>query len=360
MLQVNIGSPDTVRVDQTANLTETLEMHEIFEPADLTSDEEGDIYIFDNGAKRIHVLDDEFDHQVAFGREGPGPGEFERDVSELLFSPVGELVALEKWNRTVHFYSLDGEFLESFFLQKDVEVSGTPEAGRGFGIPLGMAVDRDGNLYFTDRVWYYSDDQIQVFSREGEFLDSHLPQENFISYTEARGKYNSMKREQEYTAELMNERQKRIAVDLKNNVVIGHRGAYVIEKYTSNFELQWRRKKEFKPVKPPHARRIVHRGEEGYSSGMGEGAVADLEVDDQNRIFVSIGCYDGSIEDEELDQLSHWIDVFDEDGTHLARLLEDDLPPLPIRRGYKIDVHESRLLVLGETQLWVYNIVSDS
>jgi hypothetical protein len=101
-------------------------------------------------------------------------------------------------------------------------------------------------------------------------------------------------------------------------------------------------------------------GEKGYRSGMGEGAVADIAISDDNTIFVSVGCFDGHLEEKKHDQLSHWIDVFSEEGEHMARLLEDELPPLPLRRGYRIDVQGSRLLVLGGTELWVYDIVRDA
>jgi len=39
--------------------------------------------------------------------------------------------------------------------------------------------------------------------------------------------------------------------------------------------------------------------------------------------------------------------------------LEDELPPFPNPRGYQIDVHDGRLLVLGETELWVYEIIRE-
>jgi len=93
---------------------------------------------------------------------------------------------------------------------------------------------------------------------------------------------------------------------------------------------------------------------------MGEGAVADIAIGDGNTIFVSLGCFDGHLEEEKHDQLSHWVDVFSDEGEHVARLFEDDLPPLPIRRGYRIDVQGSRLLVLGQTELWAYEITRDS
>lgn len=350
---------DSIRVEKMADLTETLSQHEIFEPLDVTSDAEGNIYIFDNGKKEIAVLDDAFQYQSAFGREGPGPGEFDRAVSHLLVSPDGELVALEKWDRTIHFFTLEGDHRDSFFIQKDLAVAGTPQE-RGFGIPLDIAVDDQSRIYLTDRVWYYSEDYVQVFDGEGDFVDSFLPQESFITLREAREAHSGMEEEQSHVGRLMNERQRRIAIDRENNIVLGQRGSYVLAKYTPSFERIWRREMDFEPVRPAHAVRITRRGEVGYRAHMGEGAVADLAFDDENNLFVSVGSFDGRLDEERYDELSYWIDVFDSDGTHLARLLEDELPRRPLDDGYRIDVQDNRLLVLGETELWVYRIVRDS
>lgn len=349
----------SIRTEKVADLTDTLEQHEIFEPRDVISDEDGAIYVFDNGAKQIHVFDNDFSVQYAFGREGPGPSEFDRAVSNLQFTSDGDLVALEKWGRTVYFFSPKGNYQDSFLIQKEPTTEGTP-SDRGLGIPLGMAVDSASNVYLTDRVWYYSRDRVQVFDRSGSFVDGFLPQDDFESYKDVREKHNSIERQQAYVGRKMNEQQRRIAIDNDNRVVVGHRGEYVVEKYTTDFNLQWRTEMEFSSLKPPHAYKTAHMGNEAYDSGMGEGAVADIEVNEANDIFVSVGCFDGSLDEERLDQLSHWIDVFNEDGEHLARLLKDELPPLPARRGYRIDVHGSRLLVLGQTELWAYEIVRES
>lgn len=359
LLLGNLGATDTIRVEKRADLTDILERHKIFEPQDVAASDDGSIYVFDDGAKKVHVLDDTFAHQLSFGREGPGPGEFDRTVSHLLFAPGGQLVAVEKWDRTVHFFSSEGDFQDSFFIQKDPRTAGTPQ-DRGFGIPLDVAVDDDANVYLTDRVWYYSQDLVHVFDRTGRYVKGGLPQKSFETLRKAREKQGSVEQEQRYIAQMMNERQRKLAVDNNGNLVVGQRGAYVLEKYTPNFERLWRTERDFSPVKPPHAVQISHMGEKGYRSGMGEGAVADIAISDDNTIFVSVGCFDGHLEEKKHDQLSHWIDVFSEEGEHMARLLEDELPPLPLRRGYRIDVQGSRLLVLGGTELWVYDIVRDA
>ncbi len=355
-----LTADDSIRVEKTNDLTDTLVEHEIFEPLVLASDDDGTVYLFDDGAKRIHVFDNDFNHQFAFGREGPGPGEFDRAVTRLLISPASELVALEKWERSVHFFSLDGDYRNSFFIQKDLEVSGTPQS-QGFGIPLDVAIDDENRIYLTDRVWYYNRDKVQVFNREGTFVESFLPQDRFRTYEQVQNAHSTPKRTQQRIATLMNDYQIRLAVDEAGDVIVGHRDDYVLEKYSSDFVRQWRREMTFDPVKAPHTYEIVHMGEEGVTSGMGEGAVADIEATADNEIFVSVGTFDGETLDEERrGELNQWIDVFDTDGTHLARLLEDELPPFPSRDGYQIDVHDGRLLILGETELWVYEIVRDS
>lgn len=157
----------------------------------------------------------------------------------------------------------------------------------------------------------------------------------------------------------MNNNQLRISAGNNGGLIAGERDRYIIKKYTSEFVLKWKKEMKFDPVKPPHAPLTTHHGNEAYDASMGEGAVADIDVNDNENIFVSVGSFDGTIEREKLNQLSHWIDIFDQSGNHLARLLEDELPPLPRRQGYRIAVHDSRLLVLGDTELWIYEIVRD-
>lgn len=350
---------DSIRVEKVADLTETLSQNEIFEPLDVVSDTEGNFYIFDNGDKEIAVFDDAFQYQYSFGREGPGPGEFDRAVSHLLISPDDELIALERWDRTVHFFTLEGDYQDSFFIQKDLDVTGAPQE-RGFGIPLDIAVDDQSQIHLTDRVWYYSEDQVQVFDRDGTFVESFLPQHSFIPLEEAREAHSGMEEEQTHVGRLLNERQRRIAIDGENNIVIGQRESYVLEKYTPCFEQIWRRELEFDPVKSAHAVRIVRGEEVGYRSHMGEGAVADLAFDDEGHLYVSVGSFDGQLDRERYDELSHWIDVFDRDGNHVARLLENELPPRPLEDGYRIDVQDDRLIVLGEVGLWVYEIMDNT
>ncbi|PSQ76875.1 MAG: hypothetical protein BRD35_05100 [Bacteroidetes bacterium QH_7_62_13] len=353
-----VSVADSIDVEKMADLSDTLAKHEIFEPRALATDDDGTVYLFDNGAKRIHVFDDDFNHQFAFGRDGPGPGEFDRAVTRLFVSPAGELAALEKWDRTVHFFSLDGDYRDSFFIQKDLKVSGTPQ-DRGFGIPLDLAIDGKDRIYLTDRVWYYNRDKVQVFDREGAFVESFLPQDRFRSYQEVQEAHSTPERTQERVATLMNNYQIRLAVDENGDLIVGHRGDYVLEKHLSNGRQKWRREMTFEPVRSPHAAQVVRMGEKKYNASMGEGAVADIEVDSKNTIFVSVGTFDGSLSEEQRDELNQWIDVFDADGTHLARLLEDELPPFPSRRGYQIDVHNGRLLVLGDTELFAYEIIRE-
>jgi len=256
--------PSSIEAKKVADLTDTLEKHEIFEPGDVAADEAGNIYIFDNGAKKIHVLDSTFSHQSVFGRQGPGPGEFDRSVSRLLVAPNGELAALEKWERTVHFFPPQGDFQESFFVQKPPTTDGTPQ-DRGFGIPLDVAVDSESNVYLTDRVWYYSRNLVHVFDRSGSPLKSELSQESFETLREAREKWGAVEREQKYIGRMMNGRQRKIAVDHNDNVVVGHRGEYVLEKYTPNFDRLWRAEMDFSSVKPPHAVQIMHRGKKAIN-----------------------------------------------------------------------------------------------
>lgn len=118
-LILNVTPKDSIRIKKVANLSDTLESHEIFEPTDVTLGDKGNIYIFDNGKKEIHVFSENFDHRYSFGSQGPGPGEFDRKVTEILLPHGGNLVALEKWERMVHYFTRSGKYIDSFFIQKN-------------------------------------------------------------------------------------------------------------------------------------------------------------------------------------------------------------------------------------------------
>jgi len=75
-------------------------------------DQQGNIYVTDEGEKHIKVFNREGDYLRTIGRPGQGPGEFGRPT-EIFITMDNELRITDPSRRQVHSYSIDGCYLES-------------------------------------------------------------------------------------------------------------------------------------------------------------------------------------------------------------------------------------------------------
>ncbi len=329
-----------IRLIKTTDLWPLLEEHEIFQPTALVSDGDGNFFIFDDGNKIIHKFSRSYKRIKGFGVKGQGPGEFTHRVGKLAVFDR-KLIALENFRKTVHFFDLTGDFLSSFVI-------------RDIGVPHDMAIDESGLFYFTDRGFYVNREHVLLYDHDGTLLDKKLTNEHFITWAEATKK-GTPREQTERVAQLLAQHYRRIAINRKREIFLGRYDKYILEKYSQDFNLLWRREMEFERQLLPYAgfyRQGTMPG--ALNSAEGDGAITDLKFDTHNNIFVSIGSR-SSFDDFENLPLKHWIDVFDDHGNHLARLLEHDLSHS--RRGYMLDIYGTRLMMLGENQLLVYNIV---
>jgi len=95
-------------------------------------DQEGNIYVTDEGEKHIQVYNAEGEYLRTIGQEGQGPGELGR-LTKIFITDDNKLVVTDpKW-RQIHFFSVKGTHLES---RKFKEV-----------YPLQIARDSLGNYY---------------------------------------------------------------------------------------------------------------------------------------------------------------------------------------------------------------------
>jgi hypothetical protein len=184
----------------------------------------------------------------------------------------------------------------------------------------------------------------------------NLPDEHFITWGEVTKKGTPYE-QTERIAQLLAQHHRKIEISSDTEIYIGRFDKYMLEKYSKGFKLLWRKEMGFERKILPHPG-YNRRGSmpEGLIGIEGDGAIADMKLDERNNIFISVGL-ENSFEDSEDGHLRHWIDVFDNMGNHIARLLENELPHN--QRGYKIDIYKSRLIVLGEDRLLVFNIVYD-
>ena len=107
--------------------------------------------------------------QASVKRSGPP---FNRPT-DVAVAANGELYVTDGYgNARVHHFSADGTLIRSW---------GEPGTGPGqFRLPHGIGISPDDRIFMTDR----ENDRIQIFSREGEFLDmwTHVQRPTDISF----------------------------------------------------------------------------------------------------------------------------------------------------------------------------------
>jgi sugar lactone lactonase YvrE len=93
--------------------------------------------------------------------------------TDVTVAPDGEIYVCDGYgNARVHRFTAEGKLLQSW---------GEPGNGPGeFHLPHGIGVSPDNRIFVTDR----ENDRIQIFSREGQFLDmwTHLQRPTDISF----------------------------------------------------------------------------------------------------------------------------------------------------------------------------------
>jgi DNA-binding beta-propeller fold protein YncE len=160
-----------------------------FAPRELAVDPNGFVYVADTGKHRIVKFDPKGQKVRAWGVKGDGKGDFNEPIG-LAIDQSGNLYVADRLNYRIQVFNPDGEFLRKWDVkgwskeQIDMEphlaldrarsliyasdgrgkrvncfkLDGTPVAtleadpqGRPFfQVPLGVAVDQEGNLYVVD------------------------------------------------------------------------------------------------------------------------------------------------------------------------------------------------------------------
>lgn len=163
-------------------------------PRGITFDATGNVYVADTFNHRVQKFDNTGMFLTQWGSEGSGEGQFFRPES-IALDPRGKVYVGDGRGRLQKFTS-DGVFLNEWdgygrslavdengylfvvsgnYVLK-YQIDGTLVAqwgGRGWGDGMfvfagGIAVDRDGNVFVTDR----DDNKIQKFDNNGKFLTS--------------------------------------------------------------------------------------------------------------------------------------------------------------------------------------------
>jgi|Deesub1362A_J573_1020465.scaffolds.fasta_scaffold04753_2 hypothetical protein len=145
-------------------------------PADVTVDEEGEIYVLDSGNHRIQKFSREGVYLETIGREGEGPVEFMYPVS-LDIDWQGNLVVFEPNRYRIHIISPDGKsdkFLDHVVDHGVFDLGCLPSGG--FISSASIAGS------YLEGVPVEKIKRLKVYSAEGRFLRSMIDCVDFGSY----------------------------------------------------------------------------------------------------------------------------------------------------------------------------------
>jgi hypothetical protein len=107
-------------------------------PTNVIQDNGGDLFVSDGyGNSRVHHFDKHGELLKSWGEPGTGPGEFQL-VHDLAMHPDGRLFVADSTNDRIQIFNRDGEFLEEWL---DVQR------------PRGLYIDADGLVYVGELVW---------------------------------------------------------------------------------------------------------------------------------------------------------------------------------------------------------------
>jgi tripartite motif-containing protein 71 len=130
-------------------------------PYGLALDEQGNLYVGDDGNNRIVKFDSNGHFITQWGSFGKGNGQFainDPGFGSVAVSGQGAVYITDTSNARIEKFDLSGQFLSAW---------GTQGTGDGqFNQVDTLAVDRDGNVYVSE----YLNHRIQKFDPSGKFL----------------------------------------------------------------------------------------------------------------------------------------------------------------------------------------------
>jgi tripartite motif-containing protein 71 len=119
-------------------------------------DSDGNVYVTDDGNPFVQKFDNNGQFIMKFGGNGTDDGQFSHATGIAVDSDEDIFVA-DYENKRVQKFDSAGTFIISWEMGRDIKTKGTPEA---------IAVDENGLVYVTD----YAMGRMQVFDNDGKFL----------------------------------------------------------------------------------------------------------------------------------------------------------------------------------------------
>ncbi|WP_341301991.1 cadherin-like beta sandwich domain-containing protein [Lysinibacillus sp. FSL H8-0500] len=175
------------------NADPNLNIDPFHRPACIAVDAAGNMYITDYDNHRIQKFASDDTWIKSWGKYGKGNGQFDYSWG-ITIDSAGYVYVADARNNRVQKFTSDGTYITQF---------------GGLSEPLYVAIDKDGNVYTTNRD-YYSDNQwVQKYKADGTFLTQWTG-----DFKEVAG----------------------IVIDAEGNVYVADAGNHSIKKFTSNGE----------------------------------------------------------------------------------------------------------------------------
>ena len=142
-----------------------------FRIIDIKVDSDGNIYVFERGNMRVQKFDRNGNFLCTIGREGQGPGEYQRPI-ELIIDDKRGIIGIKDMMKLIVF-DKDGNYLdkdisfEKYFHDLLIDSSGTL---------WGFCFDREGDDEVTAdlfKVLIKINSEGQIAEKFGKFLDDH-------------------------------------------------------------------------------------------------------------------------------------------------------------------------------------------
>ena len=124
--------------------------------------DENSVYVVDNQLNKIQKFDTDGNFVTQWGTQGTNPGQF-MFPSGITIGANSTVVVVDSGNNRIQQFTADGDFVMEF------GSSGT--ANDQFISPTGITTDADGNIYVSDP----SANRIKKFSPTGDFIEAFGP-----------------------------------------------------------------------------------------------------------------------------------------------------------------------------------------